>query len=672
MSVVKLPYQQALIIYREWYLKDLRVDFLLEDELNYELEIREIEITDDPNCTRRNRILRDRLRCERDPTQQSVYILKRRVFDEISVCPAKGTELFAILNKNEKNLVPKCKARLLHLANRIQILLGYLNEVPYLTKKFRRLFIDIVNAVAHFYKIPEIPLSIGYEECSQMSSVDEQVIGGEDEHGGEGFENQKDGTIPTAPALQHVDSHLLHPDVQIWIKSLQDRISDLELQLAGHNNSATQTTKECASQTIHVSPHCFTSHLPKPMPYSDSFDQYRNRQTSLLSHFNIPNVGGFTSNDVNNPIVGENGSSSRVSQVGGNCSHCCDNPRRSSSISGMRRYNDSSSNPVEPYNFPSHKSLPVSKWSLTKYDGEDQGLKLNEFLEYVHALSVAEHVGETELFESAVHLFKGPALNWYMTMRTTGRLLNWQHLVFELRRTFMHPDLDALIKMKIYQRRQQKNESFNEFYYEMERLFRTMSVQIPEFEKVQILQQNMRLDYKKQLNFLPIVDLQTLVAAGQKVDALNFSAYHKVFGSEKSVHFLDEESLEEKPSQKGSKNKNKSLSQEYQQSSSHTVTNAHSPSSSNGSQNRQHNAQSGSSQKSVTTLEILIDKHRPPPPNSCFNCGKFGHRITSCPVPRGVLCENCGFRGYPSNNCPFCTKNGLSATENRRSLNNSA
>ncbi|XP_058827433.1 uncharacterized protein LOC131687369 [Topomyia yanbarensis] len=195
--------------------------------------------------------------------------------------------------------------------------------------------------------------------------------------------------------------------------------------------------------------------------------------------------------------------------------------------------------------------LPVSKWNITKYSGDDQGLKLNEFLELIQVLSQAEHVSDVELFESAVHLFAGSALKWYMTQRTTGRLLNWQHLVFELKRTYMHPDLDALIKMKIYQRRQQKHESFHEYYFELEKLFRTMSVQIPEHEKVQILQQNMRVDYKRQMTFIPIIDLETLVAAGQKLDALNFSAYNKVFGTEKTIQAV--QGTESNPKKKANK-----------------------------------------------------------------------------------------------------------------------
>lgn len=323
-------------------------------------------------------------------------------------------------------------------------------------------------------------------------------------------------------------------------------------------------------------------------------------------------------------------------------------------------------NPVPSGNQVRH-TLPVSKWTIAKYDGEDQGLKLNQFLGMVHAMAVAEHASEAELFDSAIHLFKGPALQWYMTMRATGRLVNWQHLVLELRRTFMHPDLDTLIKMKVYQRQQARHETFLQFYHGMEELFGTMSVPLPEHEKVQILLQNMRIDYKKQLNFIPIADLPTLVSAGQKIDAVNFSVYNKVFGPEKSVN-----AVEFSEPKKGSSQDNPNKPPTPHQQASSRNSKAHTPPTQT-NQSRK-GSQTGTdtprgSARAPTTLEDLIESHQPLSSRHCFNCGKFGHRMDQCRLPRGVLCENCGFRGYPSNNCPYCVKNALVASQNRRPLN---
>ncbi|KAL9705361.1 hypothetical protein quinque_008879 [Culex quinquefasciatus] len=190
--------------------------------------------------------------------------------------------------------------------------------------------------------------------------------------------------------------------------------------------------------------------------------------------------------------------------------------------------------PLKEYN--NRRSLPVSRWDIPKYSGDDQGLRLNEFLETVYGHARAEHVSSQELFDSAIHLFTGSALKWYMTECSFGRLMNWDHLVFELRRTYMHPDLDALMRIKIYGRKQQKNESFHDYHNEVESMFRSMQYQLPEFEKIQILKQNMRTDYKKQLTFVPKQTLSILVNAARMLDAHSFPAYNKVFGLERNVH----------------------------------------------------------------------------------------------------------------------------------------
>lgn len=228
----------------------------------------------------------------------------------------------------------------------------------------------------------------------------------------------------------------------------------------------------------------------------------------------------------------------------------------------------------------------------------------------------------------------------------------------------MHPDLDALIKMKIYQRRQQRNESFHEFYYEMERLFRTMCVQIPEHEKVQILLQNIRIDYRKQLTFLPIADLPTLIAAGQKIDSLNFSAYNKVFGVEKSVNAVSQ--TKPKKSSTESQPHQSTASPPVHPNPQRSSRSSHSP---NPPKNlSQAPVRNQPQQRVRSTLEHLINSHQPPPENTCYNCGVYGHSLRECRMPRAVLCENCGFRGYPFNNCPYCTKNAMSASEKRGSL----
>ncbi|XP_062534692.1 uncharacterized protein LOC134203871 [Armigeres subalbatus] len=205
--------------------------------------------------------------------------------------------------------------------------------------------------------------------------------------------------------------------------------------------------------------------------------------------------------------------------------------------------------------------------------------------------------------------------------------------------------------MKIYQRRQQKHESFHEFYFEMEKLFRTMSCQIPNVEKMQIIQQNMRIDYKRQMTFLPIADLETLVAAGQKLDALNFSAYNKVFGVDRTVQAVNHKEASGKNKQKGllsftalqesdqiasvspSTQYNSNRNNRPSNPSQNSVTK---PNTANNQSTQRVNTPirspskeptpspragpSGTQSRPTLTLEEVVNNHAPPPNNTCYNC----------------------------------------------------
>ncbi|XP_055604769.1 uncharacterized protein LOC129753002 [Uranotaenia lowii] len=208
--------------------------------------------------------------------------------------------------------------------------------------------------------------------------------------------------------------------------------------------------------------------------------------------------------------------------------------RREYAQANFDRYSDRNRQ-FERHRGRSHNSLPVSKWALEKYAGNDQGLKLNEFLTLVSQLALSERISEDELFDSAFHLFTGPALNWYMTLRSAGRLSSWQHLIQELRNTFVHPELDSLLRTRIYLRRQQRNETFQDFYFEMEGMFRSMLHPMSDEEKLNVIKRNMRVDYKKLILWTPINNLTELREAGHRIDASNFSLYPKFFGTEKSI-----------------------------------------------------------------------------------------------------------------------------------------
>lgn len=692
MASSRLSFDNACELLLEWYYQ-MRVEFLTDDELEYELVSRAVLMDGNFNVARKRKLLRDRLKAERDGTvEKHVQSVVGDESTAIDVCSQKFVEIKTSLDLcQEDENKNQYFSRLLHLGMRVWVIVTGSRGSPNSYSHMQNLIVDLVEI-----------LEPNMGQLSKPRQEQQLVeLGYENPEVGNEDENEQ-------PVQMHSPRRsVLSQDDLDWIHSLQTRIIGLENELRQRKEGkdvGTQTHFDIAQRPSQHNHHAFHfNDVPSlqpsvPMHAQSSYHNFQNfvpQQHPFSIQRKTPNnnprfdseVFNASQNPLRNPFTDfpEN----EPFQENFNRNFIPTSHHLQNHLTGPNQFHNSNF----PIQYPSRHTLPVSKWNITKYSGDDQGLKLNEFLELVQALSQAEHVSERELFESAIHLFGGSALKWYMTQRSTGRLLNWQHLVFELRKTYMHPDLDALIKMKIYQRRQQKYESFHEFYFEMEKLFRTMSVQIPDYEKVQILQQNMRVDYKRQMTFIPIVDLETLVAAGQKLDSLNFSAYNKVFGPEKSVQAVE--------SGTNTKNRKKSSQQQtsgqvasaqYSQGRNNRTnisnfqnsaprpnqtssSNIQDISNSQPSQkpkptiDRQVAGPSGCPPRPRLTLDELVNGHIPPPSNTCFNCGREGHHSVMCRQPRGVFCFKCGLQGFPTNYCPFCLKNGPTASENRRSQN---
>ncbi|XP_062701912.1 uncharacterized protein LOC134285347 [Aedes albopictus] len=710
---------------REWY-HGLRVDHLSPEELDFETNIRSIVIRDDPTYSRRRRWLREHMKTEKqNDTIIEEVVLEGNGEEVVQFCRRNFDELFAGLQQSDKNSRVRGKAKLLHFGHRLILYIKHFRDSEETESFLKSMLVDVVDLLdQYFYTKTSASEQHNQEGLEEQALID--LFRSENVSAVPPLRNADPGAdvsvSTTAAGISAVANQLEGSDC---VRSLLARINELEAKMARmgtpreeeaqHNETELPTGSSQplvgAPPVLQVSsaPHSSLTPFPgfssssqglsssvaanpsrpitsvtfslpqshptaQPQPPSSWHSYLQNQQQPFQPPITNPWLGfpGASTVPSLNPVPG-----SAAMSLGHPGNPWLGNPTfttppvnpwagTSVPISTSFAHPSLASLSPLPLSNPARHTLPVSKWTVTKYDGEDQGLKLNQFLGMVHAMAVAEHASEAELFDSAIHLFKGPALQWYMTMRATGRLVNWQHLVLELRRTFMHPDLDTLIKMKVYQRHQSRNETFLQFYHGMEELFGTMSVPLPEHEKVQILLQNMRIDYKKQLNFLPIADLPTLVSAGQKIDAVNFSVYNKVFGPEKTVNVVEYS----EPKKCLSQDKPNKSSTPHQQTSSRN-TKAHSPPQTN--QNRK-GSETGTDTsrgpaRAPTTLEDMIKSHKPLSSRHCFNCGLFGHRMDQCRLPRGVLCENCGFRGYPTNNCPYCVKNALAASQNRRPLN---
>lgn len=533
----------------------MRVDYLTEDELHNELAARNVIITRDMDLARKRKFLRDRLKAEGEGKNLDPFHIPSDPTKDLDICSKRCTELRCLL-ETEKDEQKKrvLQHRLIHYGAQIVRLLSASRGSPNLHGCMQGLLVEIVGELEQQF------VSFGQEETIQRQTTEQTTVVPVDEDSPidnriSTQQNQEDATPEQqAPGASTRMLNFSQSELD-WIHALEARLVGLEQELFVRNAGVEVAvqTDPCEAFTPEVRWNPNSESQQDYNSFSHHFTQ--NPFHTASSYRNFPPVNRLDnhSNALSDPLP-TTATFNHIPPLTTQNQTYTMPPVNTFSNSHTPQYSQPPQNPPPPHHaqplrnpfsraqysipFQPRHTLPVSKWNISKYSGDDQGLRLNEFLELVQALSLAEHVSNHELFESAVHLFTGSALKWYMTQRSTGRLMNWEHLVFELRQTYMHPDLDALIKMKIYQRRQQRQESFHEFYFEMEKLFRSMCVQIPDQEKVQILQQNMRVDYRRQMTFIPIFNLETLVAAGQKLDALNFLAYNKVFGTEKSVQAI--------------------------------------------------------------------------------------------------------------------------------------
>ncbi|XP_062704100.1 uncharacterized protein LOC134286499 [Aedes albopictus] len=309
---------------------------------------------------------------------------------------------------------------------------------------------------------------------------------------------------------------------------------------------------------------------------------------------------------------------------------------------------------------------PVSQWKVRKYSGNDHALGLNEFLSHIEQLALSEHATELDLFDSAVHLFEGAALSWYTSCRNQRLLHNWPQLVQELQNEFRHPDLDSVLRTKIYQTRQQKGESFQQYYLQVNKLFQAMSHPLADSEKLEVLKTNLRYDCRKALVGKNVTTLRELLTIGKDLDATDFSAFTKVFGPPKretcaidynSRNATGSKTFVNQNRQRGSpaipKN-SKPESNNSKPDSKPVPTSKRNPFEKAGkSEGSPPDPKPGPSKPSA--LLKLISNYSPPEEGQCFNCREY-HNLSECPIPRRVFCNRCALIGFTTNNCPYCLK----------------
>lgn len=302
------------------------------------------------------------------------------------------------------------------------------------------------------------------------------------------------------------------------------------------------------------------------------------------------------------------------------------------------------------------RTKPVSEWNL-RYDGRDGGHGLMGFIKEVEFYAQSEDVSDNELFRSAIHLFSGAAKTWFMSGVENGDFSSWKDLVTEMKKEFLAPDHDHMSEFRAIERKQRPKEKFQDFFFDMQKLFNSLTKPISERKKFEIVFRNLRADYKGYVVAANIDNLADLKPFGRKLDATFWYKYEHRNQEEtntKNKNQVSELKTNSKSKPAGSVNyleKSRSLpkppSKSEEEKEPKKIQRQNQPG--EGSQGQKNTQDKG--------LQARLEKYVVPKPGMCFNCRLSGHHHAECNAPRHKFCFRCGFYNVETKDCPFCAKN---------------
>lgn len=315
----------------------------------------------------------------------------------------------------------------------------------------------------------------------------------------------------------------------------------------------------------------------------------------------------------------------------------------------------------------SGKRRPVSDWKL-KYDGSDNGLALMKFLREVEFYAKSEKMSNKELFQSAIHLFNGPAKTWFMTGFDNEDFTSWEELKEELKKEFLSPDHDHSTEIRAISRKQGQRESFHDYFLELQKIFNALTKPMTERRKFEIVFRNMRADYKGHAVSSEIDNLADLKKFGRRLDATYWFKYQNTSNDSSNTRGKTSQVNEitagakQKPKIKGDVGKQKSRT--FHNSSLQP----------RGSDDERHEEKhprkqtdSGARPKEQTDSPIS-SQYNHPPPKYCLNCRSKGHHTRDCDRPRQKSCQKCAYPNVETASCPNCPKNDSKTVAEGRQL----
>ncbi|KAG5871689.1 hypothetical protein JTB14_026969 [Gonioctena quinquepunctata] len=287
-------------------------------------------------------------------------------------------------------------------------------------------------------------------------------------------------------------------------------------------------------------------------------------------------------------------------------------------------------------------STRSSKWNLN-FDG--QNMSITNFVERVEELRTACNIPKGQLIRFAPILLKGTPLHWFRN--TTETLYNWDDVTYHLRLLYLSTYYDDDIWNDIRSRTQGQLEDTATYIINMESLFGKLRNKPMESERVKLVRERMLPFIQARLPLGPIYSLSELLRLGKWIEDVQIHTQRmkppptnrnlvteSEFMYNPRRHRLDAVATEQDCGHHG-RHRRDAVATELDWD--------------------QHEEFMGETDPQIE-LAALQQRYRPSQNNKCFNCGKMGHMVRDCQLPKAIRCYRCGTPDRTIRTCEKCSK----------------
>lgn len=236
------------------------------------------------------------------------------------------------------------------------------------------------------------------------------------------------------------------------------------------------------------------------------------------------------------------------------------------------------------------KEESIRSWNL-KFTGESDVV---DFFLRIDDFRRSRDVSEYKVIKCFADLLGGKALDYYRQIR--DNTITLADLSYKFKQFFTPIDNDFILERSIRDHKQMPGQSLGLYVLEMQTMNARLADPLGEAHLIDIVKHNMLPTYAHLLALYDIVDLEQLISLGKRFEAYSLQP----FQSNTAVH------KQPKP---------------YTQK--------------------------------VAIVHSKAQQKRADPVN-CLKCKKLGHSYRECRTIPGIVCFQCGEKGFLSSNCPKC------------------